>query len=434
MSKYKKNRKHKKRKYSVLKYGLLTVVVSVALLGSIYSYFGGLGTGKCADINEFEKYAVTVEDISIPEQAKIVALGEATHGNQEFQQLKLDVFKIMVEDNGVRAFSLEGDYGGCEAVNRYIHGGDGTVKDAVSAIGFTIYQTEEMENLISWMREYNKSATQGNDIRFYGFDMQRREYTYKYLLEAVKDAGIDAKELEKLWNQDEQEYTDGYTVDQRKKIIEDIKEEFEEKDILQNASAIHLSDVLLQNMELGKYIDDAGEINIYRDKMMAKNIMWILKQEEARGNRCIFISGHNSHVKKSGNYDADNKVMGNLLADELENGYFVIGTDFYKTRCNLPVNEDGKRKNHIFYSYDPMAKASKQCGFDISYLDFEKIPDSSELKKQISEYSWMGSLGETYSTLYRILPRSYRVWVSPAELYDAMIYVSNAHPIEVTID
>lgn len=81
MSKYKKNRKHKKRKYSVLKYGLLTVVASVALLGSIYSYFGGLGTGK-------------VEDISIPEQAKIVALGEATHGNQEFQQLKLDVFKI----------------------------------------------------------------------------------------------------------------------------------------------------------------------------------------------------------------------------------------------------------------------------------------------------------------------------------------------------
>ena len=55
MSKYKKNRKHKKRKYSVLKYGLLTVVASVALLGSIYSYFGGLGTGKCADINEFEK-------------------------------------------------------------------------------------------------------------------------------------------------------------------------------------------------------------------------------------------------------------------------------------------------------------------------------------------------------------------------------------------
>ena len=127
VSKYKKNRKHKKRKYSVLKYRLLAVVAFAASLGGIYSYFGGLGTGKCADINEFEKYAVTVEDISIPEQAKIVALGEATHGNKEFQQLKLDVFKIMVEDYGIRAFSLESDYGGCETVNRYIHGGDGTV-------------------------------------------------------------------------------------------------------------------------------------------------------------------------------------------------------------------------------------------------------------------------------------------------------------------
>ena len=65
----------------------------------------------------------------------------------------------------------------------------------------------------------------------------------------------------KIWNQDKLEYTDGYTAEQREKIIEDVKREFEEKDTLQNASAVHLADVLLQNMELGKYIDNAGEIN-----------------------------------------------------------------------------------------------------------------------------------------------------------------------------
>lgn len=73
-------------------------------------------------------------------------------------------------------------------------------------------------------------------------------------------------------------------------------------------------------------------------------------------------------------------------------------------------------------------------GFDISYLNFETIPDSSELKKQVSECGWMGSLGEMYSILYRILPRGYRVWASRAEIYDAMIYVSDAHPIEVIED
>ena len=228
------------KKHSFIKRTVYIILIIGCIITGVYSYYGGLGTGKCANVNEFEKYAVTVEELSIPEQTKIVALGEATHGNKEFQQLKLDIFKIMVEDYGVRAFSLEGDYGGCEAVNRYIHGGDGTVKDAVSAIGFAIYQTEEMENLISWMREYNKSAAQGNDIRFYGFDMQRREYNYQYLLEAVKNGGMDTEELEKIWNQDNQEYTDGYTPEQREKIIEDVKREFEEKDTLQNASAVHL--------------------------------------------------------------------------------------------------------------------------------------------------------------------------------------------------
>ena len=69
-------------------------------------------------------------------------------------------------------------------------------------------------------------------------------------------------------NRNIQEYTEGYTVEQRKKIIEDVKREFEEKDTLQDASAVHFADVLLQNMGLGKYIDDAGKINIHRDKMI----------------------------------------------------------------------------------------------------------------------------------------------------------------------
>ena len=55
--------------------------------------------------------------------------------------------------------------------------------------------------------------------------------------------------------------------------VKDVKRVFDEKDTLQNASAVHLADVLLQNMELGKYIDNAGEINIHRDKMMA-DILW----------------------------------------------------------------------------------------------------------------------------------------------------------------
>ena len=92
----------------------------------VFIYFGGFTTGKSLDVDEFKMYAKTVDEISIPQECNIIALGEATHGNKEFQQLKLEVFKKLVEENHVRSFALEADCGGCEEVNQYIQGGDGT--------------------------------------------------------------------------------------------------------------------------------------------------------------------------------------------------------------------------------------------------------------------------------------------------------------------
>lgn len=407
---------------------LLGIVAVLAITAGIYSHFGGFGTGECADTEEFSKYATAVSELILPEQTQIAALGEATHGNAEFQRLKLDVFQILVERYGVRAFALEGDFGGCEAVNRYIHGGEGTAADAAAAIGFAIYRTQETEDLIAWMRSYNETAKLGEDLCFYGFDMQRYEYNYRYLLEAAREAGIDTAELEKLWDGEKNAYAESYTSEQRAEIINAVKNELPTG----NAQAIHFADVLLQNIELGKYIDDTGTGTARRDQMMADNTMWILQQEQVRGNRCIFISGHNGHVEQFGSYDQDSKVMGNLLADELGDGYFVIGTDFYRSRCNLPKGTDGKRLHHTFYSYDPLAKASKKCGFAESYLDFSKISGDSVLKEQVGAYTWMGSLGEGYNALFmNFFPMSYRVWRSPATIYDAMIFVANAHPTEI---
>ena len=168
-----------------------------------------------------------------------------------------------------------------------------------------------------------------------------------------------------------------------------------------------------------------------RDQLMAENVLWILSMEEQRGNSCIFISGHNGHIERFGNYGAGTRVMGNILSDELGDGYFAIGTDFYKTNCNLPKN-DGKRITHTFYSYDPLAKAAKKAGYDMSWLDFSKVPENSQLKEQITDHVSMGSLGEGYSAIFMgLFPRSYRTSQSPEKLYDGMIFVTDARPIEI---
>ena len=141
----------KKRKRHTGWIVVLCMAAAIAVIAGIYSRFGGFGTGNCADTEEFAKYAASVSELTVPDEVQIVALGEATHGNKEFQQLRLDVLQVLVEKYGVRAFALEGDFGGCEAINRYIHGEGGTAAEALSATGFAIYRTEEMENLVEWI-------------------------------------------------------------------------------------------------------------------------------------------------------------------------------------------------------------------------------------------------------------------------------------------
>ena len=419
----------KKKKHSRIWAVVGIILLGIVAVGSIYSHFGGFGTGPCADETEFMQYADQVDNIKIPEKTKIVALGEASHGNVEFQQLKLTVFQNLVENAGIRAFALEGDYGGCEYVNRYIHGGEGTAEQAAAAIGFAIYRTDEMADLISYMRKYNETAKAGDDLRFYGFDMQNWSYNLQYLTEACKASGIDVTELKKLEDNDEAD--GGYDIEEQTRIIMEIKKELQESDAKDIKQADHLADTLLQNISLGKVIDSAVGGNALRDQRMAENVMWILSMEEQRGNACIFISGHNGHIERSGNYGTDNRVMGNILSDELGEGYFAIGTDFYKTNCNLPKS-DGKRITHTFYSYDPLAKAAKKAGYDMCWLYFSKVPENSKLKEQITDHVSMGSLGEGYSAFFMsIFPQSYRISQSPEKLYDGMIFVADAHPIEI---
>ena len=225
-----KNKKTRRFKIRYIVFGLLGVMALAAL---VFMRFGGFGTGENVNPEEFLAYAEPVENITVPESAKIIALGEATHGNAEFQQLKLEVFKLMVKNNGVRAFALEGDYGGCEQVNRYIHGGEGTAQEAAAAIGFSIYRTEEMAELISYMRQYNESALEGEDLRFYGFDMQRLSYSMRFLKESCKELEVDTTNLQKLV--EGENWSSECDLSTRIETLTQVKKELESKNGSENA-------------------------------------------------------------------------------------------------------------------------------------------------------------------------------------------------------
>ena len=137
-------------------------------------------------------------------------------------------------------------------------------------------------------------------------------------------------------------------------ILTQVKNELENNGA--SNKIIHYVDMLLQYCELESITESDG--GALRDKFMAENVQWILQQEQQNNYDRIFVTGHNSHVAKWGSYDS----MGKILSKEVENGYYVIGTDFYRTRCNMPTRSSAKRTNQVFYSHDPLAKGGKTFG------------------------------------------------------------------------
>jgi erythromycin esterase len=284
-----------------------------------------------------------------------------------------------------------------------------------------------MAELLSWMRAYNERAGDGQDLRFYGFDMQQAKNSYRYLLEEARRLRVDTADLEAIWD------GDGYSSAFDSNGIAEVYAALEQE-IAKSARgedvvfALHLIDSLQQGVELSKLVDSPDYPSV-RDGFMAQNTLWILAQEEKRGNRCIFISGHNGHIEQTGTYGPGQKVMGNLLADKLGESYYAIGTDFFEAEVNLPDGE--RRMTHTFYSYDPLAKAADACGYDTCWLDFARVPDDAELARSIDEPIMMGSLGEMFSPLMYVLPQTYRVKREPASPYDSMIFVTHAHPTQI---
>lgn len=403
-----------------------------AIMVMCTSMLCGCGT----KVNDFADYAKGVEEITLPEEVRVVALGEASHGNKEFQKLKLDVFAHLVETTDVRSFALEADFAGCAFANEYVLHSEGSAKEAVKHLGFEIYRTDEMLALVEWMHDYNQKAEEGEQVRFYGYDMQR-DMTG---IDRIKDfyskvdeekAQTYAAQFDQLYGTEEYAYEET-NLPEMKSFVEEVKKDMEENakvyekttDEETYAYALQAATCLLQNAELHGAGNDYSEI---RDKYMAENVEWILNREENIYKSKLMISGHNGHVAKAVNSVYTN--MGYYLSEEMKEEYYVIGTDFYNTTCSIQKAEG--RGEYAFCSDDPLAKAVGDMEENIYYLDFADAKDSTELSNIIHNKMKTGSLGESYSPLMKVLKTMYQINIAPDTLYDGMIFVYEATPIEV---
>jgi erythromycin esterase-like protein len=103
--------------------------------------------------------------------ARVLGLGEGTHGTREFSRMKHRLVRALVEELGFRLFAMESDFSGTERLNHYVLTGEGDPRDILRGMRLWTWNTEEVLALVRWIRAYNASGR--DPVQFLGFDMQQ---------------------------------------------------------------------------------------------------------------------------------------------------------------------------------------------------------------------------------------------------------------------
>lgn len=107
--------------------------------------------------------------------AKIVLLGEASHGTSEFYTVRAELSKRLIEEKGFTLIAVEGDWPSTQHINKFIKGykdGSVNVQDALKAFKrfpAWMWANEEIAKFITWLKKHNEQKEE--KVGFYGIDV-----------------------------------------------------------------------------------------------------------------------------------------------------------------------------------------------------------------------------------------------------------------------
>lgn len=410
--------------------GLILLLLGIALF-----CFGKQKIEEVQAHREIPELRAEMQSLSadhIPANVSVLAIGEAAHGSREFQALKLSVLREMVEKQGYTAFALEADYSECADINRYLQSGEGKPEELVQKFSFPIYHTKEMAELLGWIQDWNRTAPEEKKVRFYGFDMQNPETGYAFLKQYSLAHGL-ATEAEfdaVLKNILTSSYSlNPETAGQVVMFLDGLRAKAGDAD-MRDADARDFQMELTTVRQAMESQTSNENFNTLRDRDMAENVEAIRKIEAEIGSGKLVISAHDGHIER------ENPIytsMGVLLSQDIGNNYYAIGTDVWKVRDNMKCMGEAKRSMQSFVSCDPLAAQARFAAGQQYVLYFSEVSDEkSRVAALVRKPMRMMQLGEGYTFLMRLLPdRSYRLQGAPAACYDAMLFLYEAHPIEI---
>jgi erythromycin esterase-like protein len=257
--------------------------------------------------------------------ARIVLLGEASHGTHEFYRERARITRRLVEEKGFTIVAAEADWPDAYRVNRFVRAG-GRDQAAIDALAdfrrfpAWMWRNADVLDFVDWLRQHNEGEPATGEAGFYGLDLYSlaasSEAVLAYLETVDPDGAVRARRRYACFDHAEddgaQAYGYGATLGLRRSCEEDViaqlielrrhAADYAQRDgrvaadaffaAEQNARVVQNAERYYRTMFRGR--DESWNV---RDQHMAETLDALLDYFDRPGARAkAVVWAHNSHL------------------------------------------------------------------------------------------------------------------------------------------
>src|SRR4051794_16638128 len=108
--------------------------------------------------------------------ARIVLIGEASHGTHDFYATRAAITRRLIETRGFRAVTIEGDWPDTRRVDRFVRGDSADADADMALAGFRrfpqwMWRNTVVRDFVQWLRRWNDEREASARCGFYGLDL-----------------------------------------------------------------------------------------------------------------------------------------------------------------------------------------------------------------------------------------------------------------------
>ncbi len=376
--------------------------------------------------------------------ARVVALGENTHGTREYFQFRHRLFEYLATELGFTVFAVEANWPGSLVLNDYVLGGEGDASKLIEeGLTFWTVDTEEMLELVQWMRRYNMDPSHPRKLQLHGYAHGNPAHAVKgvlnYLHEVEPERVAEVQALvaplarQKLYWK---EYAQ-LPPEEKERLRQGLEELLRGFDARKAAYVARTGETRWKVARhlvraLGQVEEDLRikSITRPRDGHMAENVLWMLEQAGPEGR--MVVVGHNGHIT-FGDFPA--QPMGWHLRQRLGRQYLTMGFFFHQgsfQAIRQQATAPDKRMPLHEFTVGPapqglLEHTLAQAGLPACVVDLRQAPPS--IAPWFQSRWRVRSIGAAY---HEDEP-SYWMLTYPSEEYDTLFFVdqtTRARPLQ----